>query len=240
MIENFLLPRQDNNAHSAPERTSGGKKMKVKTRDLTLIGMLGALCCVLMYFSFAIPFMPPFMSFDFSGIVEIIGGFVMGPLQAVGIITVKLLLKLVTEGTSSAFTGEIQNFLLSCAYVLPAVLLYHRKKTKKNAIIGMSIGALTCSVTAIFTNLYLIIPFYMTMMGKDMDYFVKMCTGANPLIQDVVTMALIGILPFNLIKCGVNTVCTAVIYKRISPILHKYTESEESLIQKKKTPVGEE
>ena len=214
--------------------------MKVKTRDLTLIGMLGALCCVLMHFDFPIPFMPPFMSFDFSGIVEMIGGFVMGPLQAVGIIAVKLLLKLATKGTGSAFTGEIQNFLLSCAYVLPAVILYHRRKTKKVAMIGMSIGTILCSITAILTNLYIIIPFYMTLMGQEMDYFVQMCASVNPLIKDVVTMALIGILPFNLIKCGINTFCTAVIYKRLSPILHKYTESEETVIKQETAAVGEE
>ncbi len=195
--------------------------MKLKTQDLTLIGMLGAICCVLMYFNFPIPFMPPFMSFDLAGLVEIIGGFAMGPVQAVAIVVVKLLLKLVTQGTGSAFTGEIQNFLLSCAYVLPPVLLYHHKKNKKNAVVGMAIGSVVCSIVAVFSNLYIIIPFYMTLMGQEMDYFVKMCTEVNPLISDVFTMAIIGILPFNLIKCGINSLGAAVLYKRLSPILHR-------------------
>lgn len=214
--------------------------MKVKTRDLTLIGMLGALCCVLMHFDFPLPFMPPFMAFDFAGIVEMIGGFVMGPVQAVGIIAIKLLLKLATKGTDSAFTGEIQNFILSCAYVLPAVILYHRRKTKKTAMLGMGIGSVICSIIAVLTNLYMIIPFYMTLMGLDMDYFVQWCATTNPLIKDVATMALIGILPFNLVKCGINTACTMAIYKRLSPALHKYTESEEPVIAPKNPAVGEE
>lgn len=195
--------------------------MKLKTRDLTMIAMLGAICCVLLHLDFPLPFLPPFMNFDLAGLVELIGGFAMGPIQAVCIILVKILLKLATEGTSSAFTGELQNFLLSCAYVLPPVILYHRNKSKKTAMVGMGMGTVFCSIVAVFTNLYIIIPFYMTLMGQEMDYFIQMCTEANPLVQNVLTLAIFGIVPFNLIKCGINSVGAMVLYKRLSPILHR-------------------
>lgn len=197
-------------------------KTQIKTKDLTMMAMLGAICCILLHIDFPLPFLPPFMNFDMAGMVELIGGFAMGPLQAVGIICIKILLKLATEGTSSAFTGELQNFLLSCAYVLPPVLLYHQNKTKKTAVIGMGIGSLLTAVVAIFTNLYIIIPFYMALMGEDMAYFVTMCTEANPMVTDVFTLALLGILPFNLIKCGINSLAAFVLYKRVSPVLHNY------------------
>lgn len=197
-------------------------KPKFKTRDLTMIAMLGAICCVLLHIDFPLPFMPPFMNFDLAGLVELIGGFAMGPVQAVCIILVKILLKLATEGTASAFTGELQNFLLSCAYVLPPVILYHRNKTKKTAMIGMAISSLFCGLVAIFTNLYIIIPFYMTLMGQDLNYFIQMCTEVNPLIDNVITFAILGVLPFNLIKCGINSFGAMVLYKRLSPILHGY------------------
>ena len=143
-------------------------KTKFKTRDLTMIAMMGAICCILLHIDFPLPFLPPFMNFDLAGLVEIIGGFAMGPLQAVCIILVKILLKLAAEGTSSAFTGELQNFLLSCAYVLPPVIMYHQKKSKRTAIIGMAISSVFTGIVAIFTNLYIIIPFYMALMGQDM------------------------------------------------------------------------
>lgn len=197
-------------------------KQKLKTRDLTVIAMLGAICCVLLHVDFPLPFLPPFMNFDLCGLVELIGGFAMGPLQAFFIIVVKILLKLGTEGTGSAFTGELQNLLLSCAYVLPPVILYHRNKTKRTAITGMVTGTLVCSVVAVFTNLFLIIPFYMALMGQEMSYFVEMCTEANPLVQNAATLAIFGIVPFNLIKCGINSLGAMVLYKRLSPILHGY------------------
>lgn len=64
-------------------------KTKFKTRDLTMIAMMGAICCILLHIDFPLPFLPPFMNFDLAGLVEIIGGFAMGPLQAVCIILVK-------------------------------------------------------------------------------------------------------------------------------------------------------
>ena len=96
-------------------------KTKFKTRDLTMIAMMGAICCILLHIDFPLP----------------------------------ILLKLATEGTSSAFTGELQNFLLSCAYVLPPVIMYHQKKSKRTAIIGMVISSVFTGIVAIFTNLYI-------------------------------------------------------------------------------------
>ncbi len=197
-------------------------KQKFKTRDLTMIAMLGAICCMLMHIDFPLPFMPPFMNFDLCGLVELIGGFAMGPLQAFAIIMVKILLKLATEGTSSAFTGELQNVMLSCAYVLPPVILYHRNKTKRTAMVGMTAGTIFCSIVAVFTNLFIIIPFYMKLMGQEMGYFIQMCAEANPMVQNAATLAIFGIIPFNLIKCSINSLGAMVLYKRISPLLHGY------------------
>ena len=97
---------------------------RTQTRRLTLAAMMGAVSFVLMYFSFSVPVLSPFADFDLSALPDLIGGFVLGPVGAVEIIAVKVLLKLVFKGTSSMFTGEIQKFLLCTAYALPAVLYY--------------------------------------------------------------------------------------------------------------------
>lgn len=89
-------------------------KTKFKTRDLTMIAMMGAICCILLHIDFPLPFLPPFMNFDLAGLVEIIGGFAMGPLQAVCIILVKILLKLATEGTSPHLRASCR---ISCSAV---------------------------------------------------------------------------------------------------------------------------
>lgn len=192
------------------------EKNTLKTRNIALIGIMGGLSAVLMLFRFPLPFMPPFMDFDFASLPEIIGGFAMGPVAAIFIILVKILIKMAIMGTNSALTGEIQNVLLSCAYVIPAVLIYDRKKTKGHAVAGMAVGTLVCAVVAVFTNLYMIIPFYVNLFGMSMDGIIDMCQAVNPAIRNPFTLALFGIVPFNLIKNGVASLITYFAYKKIS------------------------
>ena len=100
---------------------------RMKVKKIAFIGLMGAVSAVLMLLRFPIPFMPPFLSFDLSGVMEMMGGLMFGPLEALCIIVVKILLQLVMQGSMSLGTGELQNFILSSAYVLPAVLIYYRK-----------------------------------------------------------------------------------------------------------------
>ncbi|BDF32883.1 riboflavin transporter [Lachnospiraceae bacterium] len=200
---------------------------KVQTRDdarmrvkkIAFIGLMGAVSAVLMLFRFPIPFMPPFLSFDFSGLMEMLGGFMFGPMAAVCIIIVKIMLQLVMQGSFSLGTGELQNLILSCAYVLPALIIYHRSKSKKMAVAGMAVSSVFVAVVAVFTNLYLIIPFYVKLFGMSMDDIIAMCSTVNPAMKNAVTMALFGILPFNLIKYGVTSLITFIIYKRLSKVI---------------------
>lgn len=207
------------------EKTTEKKeKGMMGAKEIALIGLFGALGAILMMFRFPIPFMPPFMSFDLSGLLEMIGGFMMGPVAAVLIILVKILVQVVTTGTKSAMTGELQNFILSCAYVLPAALIYKRRKTRSRAVMGMAAGTVICALVAVVTNLYLIIPFYVNLMGMTWEAIVGMCAKVNPLMKDVPTMAIFGIIPFNLIKYGVTSVLTLIVYKKVSRPMKEFMQ----------------
>lgn len=192
---------------------------RMKVKKIAFIGLMGAVSAVLMLFRFPIPFMPPFLSFDLSGLMEMLGGFMFGPMAAACIIVVKILLQLVMQGSFSLGTGELQNLILSCSYVLPALIIYHRNKTKKMAITGMAVSTLFVSVMAVFTNLYLIIPFYVKLFGMSMDDIITMCRTVNPAMKNVTSMAVFGLLPFNLIKYGVTSLVTFIVYKRLSRVI---------------------
>lgn len=198
-------------------RAGADTRMKVKT--IAFVGLMGAVSAVLMLFRFPIPFMPPFLSFDLSGLMEMLGGFMFGPFAAICIIIVKILLQLVMQGSFSLGTGELQNFILSSCYVLPAIFIYHRSKSKKMAAVGMAVSSVFVSVVAILTNLYLIIPFYVKLFGMSMDDIISMCSAVNPAMKNAMTMALFGILPFNLIKYGVTSLVTFIVYKRLSKLI---------------------
>lgn len=204
--------------------STGRSRTKLNTKQMALCGLMGGLCTVLMMFRFPLPFMPPFMDFDFAGLVEIIGGFTMGPMAAFAIILVKIILKCLTQGTSSAWTGELSNLILSCTYVLPAVLIYEHRKSKKNAIMGMTVGTILCAAMAVLTNLVIIIPFYASFMGLTMDKIVAMCSAVNPFMDNIWTVALLGIVPFNLIKNGILSVLAFLVYKKLSRQIKHFLE----------------
>ena len=189
-------------------------------RKLTTAAMMGAIAFVLMFLSFPTP-LSPFAELDFSALPELIGGFILGPVGALEIITVKILLKLIFKPTSTAFTGELQAFMLSVAYVLPAVLYYRRHRTKGGAITGIVIGAAVSVVTAVFTNLYIIFPFYMNAYGMQWDAIIGMCSELIPAINSRATMVIYSIIPFNLLSRALTSVITVLVYKRISVPLKK-------------------
>lgn len=210
---------ESNTTNPTKEECRTRTTSRMKAKEIAVIGLFGALSAVLMLARFPLPFMPPFLSFDLAGLMEILGGFMFGPMAALLIIVVKILLQLVMQGSFSLGTGELQNFILSCSYVLPAVLLYHRSKTRKMAVGGMAIGTIFVSVVAVFTNLYLIIPFYVKLFGMSMDDIIAMCNAVNPAMKNAMTMAIFGLLPFNLIKYGVTSVLAFLLYKRLSHLL---------------------
>lgn len=196
-------------------------KTKFNVKKIALIGMLGAIGGILMFLKTPLPFMPPFMDFDFASLPEIIGGFALGPMAAVFIIIVKLIVKLATLGTSTMFTGEISNFLVSCAYVLPAVWIYNRQKTKKSALEGLLVGVFTCAGVAIITNVTIIFPFYAKLYDLPLSDIIKMCAAVNPLVTNMFSLVMFSILPFNLIKYGASSIVTYIVYKKLSVPLKK-------------------
>ena len=194
---------------------------KTKLRRMTMAAMMGTIAFLLIFINFGIPFLSPVAEFDLSALPELIGGFILGPVGAVMIIVVKLGLKLAIQGTESMFTGEIQNFLLSAAYVLPAVLFYRRHRTKKGAAIGLAIGAVISVIAAIFTNLYIIFPFYIKLYGMNWDGIVAMFSAVNPWIKSIPTMVAFSVVPFNLLSRTITAVLAFITYKKLSVPLKK-------------------
>ena len=194
---------------------------KTHLRRLTMAAVLGAIAFVLIFINFGVPFLSPVAEFDLSALPELLGGFILGPVGAVMIVVIKLLLKLVIQGTESAFTGELQNLLLSLAYVLPAVLYYRRHRTKKGAAVGLVLGVVVSVVVAVFTNLYLIFPFYIKIYGMNWDGVVAMFSAVNPWIRDIPTMVAFSVIPFNLISRTITAVLVFFTYKRLSVPLKK-------------------
>lgn len=191
-----------------------------RTRKLTEIGMLGAIAAILMYFEFPLPFIaPPFYEIDLSEVPVLIGSFALGPLAGAAIELIKILLKLFLKGTTTAFVGDIANYVIGCALVVPAGLVYRRHKTKKQALAGMVLGTLLMTVLGCVINAYVLLPTYAAAFHMPLDTIIEMGSTVNRHIASVSSFVMIAVAPFNLIKGVIVSLITLLLYKHVSPIL---------------------
>ncbi len=191
------------------------------TKYITICAMLGALAAVLHIFDFPVAFLAPgFYKLDFSEIPVMIGAFLLGPVGGVVIELVKILLKLVIKGTSTAFVGDLANFVVGCSFVVPASIIYHLKKTRRTAVAALITGTLVMSVFGSAFNAFYLIPAFAALYGMPIDAIIGMGSAINPAITSVWTLALFAVAPLNLLKGVLISVPTMVLYKRISRILH--------------------
>ncbi len=195
-----------------------------KTRYMAITAMLAAISIVLMQFDFSVPLMPSFIKMDLSDLPALIGSFAMGPFFGALVVLVKNLLHLVR--TSTGGVGELSNFLLGAAFVIPAGLIYHRNKTKKSAVAGSIIGAVCSAVLSVLTNYFIVYPVYTAFMP--MDTIISMYKVILPSIKDgdLLSCLLIFNMPFTFVKAMFSVVITLLIYKPLSPLIHGVDESD--------------
>lgn len=193
------------------------------TRRLCLVAICGAVACILHIFDFPLPFLAPgFYKLDFSEVPVMLCGFYLGPSAAVVCEALKIFLKLILKGTSTAFVGDFANFAVGCSLVVPAAILYHTKKTRKSAVFGLITGTILLTVFgSAFNGIYLI-PKFSELYGLPLDAIVGMGTKINGSITSLFTLVLFSVAPLNLIKGAAVSVLTLLLYKRVAkPLFEK-------------------
>ena len=195
-------------------------KAGTKIRTIVQVGMLAAIAVVLMLFEIPLPFAPSFYEIDFSEVPVMIGTFAMGPLVGAVIELVKILLNFFINGTTTAGVGEVANFLIGCALVVPAGIIYRRKRTRKGAIIGMAAGTVFMTLLGCVLNAYVLLPTYAAAFQLPIDSLVAMGTAVNGSITDLFTFVAFAVAPFNILKGVLVSLIVFLIYKKISPVFH--------------------
>lgn len=193
---------------------------KIKIQWMVKVAATAAVAVVLMLFEFPLPFLaPPFYELDLSEVPVLVGTFALGPLAGVTIELLKIVINLLINGTQTACVGEFANFLIGVAFVIPAELIYRRKKCKKNAVLGMVLGGLTMIIIAGLLNAFVLIPVYSKAFKIPTETIVEMGRAIHTSIDSLAKLVLLCVVPFNAIKVVLVSVITAVIYKPLSPIL---------------------
>ncbi|MFA7206395.1 MAG: ECF transporter S component [Saccharofermentanales bacterium] len=198
-------------------------KMTSKERSnwVAKSGILAGAAILLMFFETPLPLMPAFLKFDLSEIPVMLAAFALGPVSAVIIEFIKNLAHLPFTGTGGV--GEIANFFVGCALVVPAAVIYRRHKTKRTAILGMAAGTIVMTVFASLINYFVMIPFYIKVMEFPIEAIIGMTAEAgNKLVSDLKTLIIFVFVPFNIFKGLVVSVLVAFIYKPLSTLLHPH------------------
>ena len=199
--------------------TNAAAKTKVNVRTLVQVGMLSAIAIILMQFEIPLPFAPTFYKIDFSEVPVLIGCFSMGPFAGILIELIKVILNVVIKGTMTMGIGDVANFLIGCAYCVPAALIYQKKRTKNGAVAGMAAGTVSMTVIGCVLNAYILLPVYAKAFEMPLDALISMGTEVNGAITGLTTFVLLAVAPFNLLKGLLVSLVVFVVYKKIRQVL---------------------
>ena len=163
--------------------------MNEKVRKLVTMAMLAALSIVLVYV-IHFPIFPAasFLEYDPADIPILIGTFAYGPLAGVLLTVVVSVIQGMTVSSGSGLMGIAMHIFATSILVLCGVL-------------AMTAGMVVFN--------YFITPYFITPDLAD-----TAAVAANR--EFVKTLLVPVIVPFNLIKAGVNSVVTFLVYKTVS------------------------
>ena len=186
-------------------------------RRVSIVGICAAIATVLHMLDFPLLFLAPdFYKVDFSELPVLLCGFYLGPSATIACEGIKILLKLLFKGTSTAFVGDFANFAVGCSLVLPATVIYHAHKSKHSAIIGLIVGCLCMTVFGSAFNAIYLLPKFAQLYGIPLDAIVGMGAKINGSITNVTTFVMLCVAPLNLLKSSIVSVLTLLLYKRVA------------------------
>ena len=195
-------------------------KKKLNSRVIVSCGMLSACAIILSYLEIPLFFTPWFMKLHVSDLPALIGAFTLGPVAGVVIEFLKSLIMFIFNPYNPSMgIGELSNFILGSAFVVPAAIIYRRKKTKTRALVALIVSGLFMSVLGAVLNAFAFIPMYTLLMPIDQIF------DAVPIefVDTVFEFCLICVLPLNLLKAFVVSAITMFIYKPLSMLIKGIT-----------------
>lgn len=177
------------------------RKGLLDVRTMATLGILTALSFLAMLLGHIIPPVAGFLQYDPKDAVIVIIGFLFGPLASLIVSIFVAILEMPISGTGPY--GLIMNVVSSASFAFTATLIYKSRRTMTGAVVGLCAGVAATTIMMLLWN-YIVTPFYMNVE------------------RDIVKGMLVSVfLPFNLVKGGINTAVTLLIYKPVKAALTK-------------------
>ncbi len=176
------------------------KQKSVKLAKMAMLVAISIVLVMIVHF----PLFPAvaFLEYDPADVPILIGTFAFGPVAGIILTAVTSLIQGFTVSVQSGAYGIIMHIIATTVLVTVAGVIYRKHKTKKTAVIGLIAGTLAMAVVMFFANMVITPKF----TGMPLEAIMKLMPF---------------ILLFNIAKAGINSAVTFILYKRISPFLHK-------------------
>ena len=189
-----------------------------RTHHIAVTAVLSAAAAVLQLIEIPIPFLiPDFVRLDFSELPALLASFSLGPLWGAAVCLIKNLFKLTTS--YSGGVGELGNFLMGVCFVVPAGVFYRQHKTRRGALAASILGAVCMAVASVPINYFITYPAYEKFFPIEqiLALYQLIRPSANGLLECLITFN----APFTLLKGALDVALCFLIYKPLSPLLHK-------------------
>lgn len=190
--------------------TTMNRVNQVQTKQIAMIGICAAISFVLMFVKLPIAYLG-FLELEISDVPAAIVTLIYGPASGVLVELVKNILHL--TATSTGMSGELSNFMVSLGFVIPLGLITKKNKSNKNLIIGFVASVIGLAFMGIVTNYFVTVPLYLSLFGE--EAVMGMVQATIPSINSLMSLVLIGITPFNLVKGVIISVLSYSLYKVI-------------------------
>ena len=195
-------------------------KTQKTTAYIVKIAMLSAVAFLLNLIDFPVPLMPSFVKLDISDLPALLGSFALGPVAGVIIEVLKNVLKLIVRGTSTQFVGELFSIVMGGVFVVVAGLIYKVKHTRAGAVSAAVAGAVAMALASLPMTYSVVYPRYATLFGgmeRIIGAYQAIWGGAG----DLFTCLAVFNIPFTFVKGMLDAVICFLIYKPLSPLLHR-------------------
>ena len=167
-----------------------------RTHKLTVTAMLSTVAFLLMFIEFPIPaLIPAFVKLDISDLPELLA--------------------------ASAYVGELFNFIMGSVFSFTAGFIYQRRKSRKSALTGALVGALLMAVLSVPLNYFVVYPAYVVCYHLPLEAIIGMYQAIRPSTNGLLECLMVFNMPFTFVKGMIDVALCFLIYKPLSPLLHK-------------------
>ena len=174
-----------------------------KTVKIATMAVLAALSIVLMVLV-RFPIIPaaPYLIYEPADVPILIGTFMFGPVAGIAITTVVSAIQ-ATLLSTDGLVGFVMHMAATGAFAVTAGLIYKRLHHRRGAAVALTAGTVAMTLVMIPVNLIIQPKFY----GVPYDAVVKLIVPA--------------LIPFNIVKAGINSAVTMFVYKTVSRTVHR-------------------